>query len=595
MKNMVKMATVFLMLLCIIASLYATEYEDQATDDTTKIETLYMNQLKNCQQEKFEKQYEYPFLALLSKEDKKQYNELQNLKQKKEYIEYYWKDHNPNPLLKSNDYLYDFIRRYHYVKNNFSYAKPPYFDHRGKYYLKYGEPSYRYQEKSQIKNADLFRSPLIRSFLREIIGSTTYRRIIIPMQYTVNANETWVYQFLPGGAENELVLHFVAEGKFFREVPSLDNAILSPNTAAIKYFYWADMIKKRASATQSQLVFNTLDQILRFEQDIIDAAWSGASHTTAFDVTSPEHQIRQMKNTLNVKLKRNKSRTPTTRYASSEAIQELSFKYGIAQYKGSQGSTMLIMNYFIPYAFNFSENLESTVSDSISIEYACLFEDHRLERVKQKNYSIRYPLQKISQLKLPYLIESSSISVPAQKGRITLQLKDNATERIGFVKHDISLRDFNTDDLCISDIQFCREIQDSLYRDIYPLIRKRGISVTPYPYESIKRSEQVFCYFEIYNIKSSGIENEYEVAIEVTTVKDKKGLFKRIGNIFSHSQENSISLQQTRIAEQDDSQELIGLDLSNLKPGTYILAIKASDKDKENRSAIITRELEITE
>ncbi len=595
MKKMVNRIIIFLIALWGTASLYAAQYEFQTNDDTTKIVTLYMEQLKTCQQNKFEKMYEYPFLVLLTEGGKKEYMQLDSLEQKKEYIEYYWKEHNPNPLLKTNDYLHDFIKRSHHIKINFSYSKPPYFDDRGRYYLKYGEPSFRYQEKSQIKNAELFRSPQIRGFLKEVIGKTNARRLVIPMQYSVQANETWVYQFLPGGEDKELVLHFVAEGKFFREIQSLEYAIISPTTNALRYFYWADMIKKRASATQSRLVFGTLEQILRFEQDIRDAAWSWDPTTTNVDVSSPEHQIRQIRNTLSTNVKRNKARTPTTHYASTEAFQELFFKYHIAQFKGLQDRTTLRINFFTPYAHNFSEIPESSSSDTLSIEYASLFEDQRLERVKQHKYSKRYALEKLFQLNLPYIIESSSISVPAQTGRITLQLKDQKTQKTGFTKQDVSIRDFSTGELCISDIQFCREIRDSLYRDFYPLIHKRGISVTPYPYETIQRAEQVFCYFEIYNIKTGGIENEYEIFIEVTTVKEKKGLFRKIGSIFSSSEENTISLQQTRVAEQNDSQELIGIDFSNLKSGDYTLAIRVSDPEIPDISAETKRNLKIVE
>ncbi|MFO7889137.1 MAG: GWxTD domain-containing protein, partial [bacterium] len=361
MKNRAKRMIIFLVGLWGITSLYAIQY----SGDTTKNKTLYMSQLKTCKQEKFEKTYEYPFLVILTEENKKEYMKLEDLEQKKEYIEYYWKEHNPNPLLEENDCLHDFIKRYYHIKKHFSSPEQPYFDDRGKYYLKYGEPSYRYQEKSQIQNAELFRSPQIRSFLREIIGKTNARRMIIPMRYSIHANETWVYQFISGGEDKELVLHFVAEGRFFREVQTLDNAIINPSVSELKYFYWADMIKKRAAATQSRLIFEAFEKILAFDQDIRTAAYTWTPKTGYLDVTNPDHQLRQMKNTLSINFKRKKALTPATLSGPKKAIQELSFLYDIVQFKGPQDRTTLTINYFTPLSPNFSEGLKLSDPDAV--------------------------------------------------------------------------------------------------------------------------------------------------------------------------------------------------------------------------------------
>ena len=582
-------------LIAVIACFYSiiSLYAYQSGDDTTKKKSIYMSELITCKQEKFEKTYEYPFLVLLTDENKKEYTELNSIEQKKAYIEYFWKEHNPNPILNFNDYLHDFIRRYYYTKEHFSCPKPPYFDDRGKYYLKYGKPSYRYQEKSQIKNNKFFRTHGIRGFLANKLFYSGAGEWYVPLEYSVQSNETWVYNFKKGIGEKELIVHFVGEGSFFREVESIDEAIIFPRKDKLKFFYWGDMIKDRAAAIRSTTIFSLSDEIYGFEEDIRAVSTIGGLQSDIYDVNDPHHKLRQIRNKFKADMKSKKNYTPVSLSSPRKALPELTFKYDILQFKDQQGRTTLSINYFTPYSLNFLEDLEWPAPDTLSLEYTCLLEDQNLERLKYHNYSKRYSLQKISQLRFPYLIESSSISVPAQQGRITIQLKDQKTRKIGFVTRDISLRDFSTGELCISDIQFCREIKGSLYKDFYPLIQKRGISVTPYPYKNIKSTDQIFCYFEIYNIKTSGIENEYEVSIEVKTVKEKKGIFKKIGSIFSSSPENVISLQQTRVTEQNDSQELIGLDFSNLKPGDYILAIRVKEKNDQNPSAEVTRDLVI--
>lgn len=586
MKTRTKLIIIFLVSVWSINYICAA----QSNDDTTKIKSLYMAQLQTCSQKEFEKSYEYPFLSLLNKENKKEYLALKDLEQKKTYIEFYWKQRDPNPLLAGNEFLHDFIRRYYYIKEHFSYPKAPYFDDRGKFYLRYGEPSYRFQEQSQVKNANLFRSPQIRHFLGAVLNNSRSRRLIIPKEYTVQGNETWVYKFIPQGEDKELIINFVADGDFFREVQTLEEAIIYPRQSKLKYFYWADLIKERATAIQSRMIFDIQQQIIRFDQDIMQASLTMIDKGTTFDITKPHLQLRQMNNTLSVNVKRIKARTPTTLSAPGKAIQRLTFLYDIIQFKGSEDATKLSINYFTPFSHRFSDSLMSFGADTVSMEYAYLFENKKLERVKKNIFTRSYSLQNITQQKLPYIIENSYISLPAQKGRMTLQVKNETTQRIGFAKHDMTLRDFSNDDLCVSDIQFCRNIDDSLKHDYYPIIQKRGIKVIPYPYKKIHNTEQLFCYFEIYNIKKSGIESQYEIAIEVTTAKQKKGLFKKI---FGGSPEKSISIDHTRDVIDDDSQELLGIDFSNLEKGNYTLSIRVTDKDNKDITALVTRELEI--
>ncbi len=590
-KNRLKRKIVFLVVVLSVTPLYA----GKSYVDSLGKKSPYIWLLKKCNQEVFKKTFEYPFLELLSKDLKKEYNNLDSLKQKKEYIEFYWKEHKPNPFLAENEYLQNFINRYNYIKKHFSYPKPPYYDDRGKYYLKYGQPSYQFKENSQIKSAQLFRNERVRGFLGLVLFKMTALRIFIPIEYSVQGNETWVYHIISEDEEREIVLHFVAEGNFFREVESLDNAIIYPRKSELRYFYWADMMKERATATQSQSIFNTFEEICSFEEDLRVVANSGSVYSSFYDVTDPHHKLGQINTKLKVDLKRKKTLAPKILFTPKKAIQELLFNYDIVQFKGPQDTTILSINYFTSIAENFINGTKTNKLDTVSLQYGYLFENQMLKQVIKSTYEKSYSLQILYGLDLPYLIDNMKMSLLPRKGRISLQVKDEETQRRGFVKRTVLLRDFSTKELLISDIQFCQEVEDSLYKEFYPIIQKRGISVIPYPYESIKRSDQLFCYFEIYNIKTSGIQSQYEISIEVTTAKQKKGLFKKAVGIFSSSSENSISIHHTRVVEQDVTQELIGIDFSNLERGHYKLAIKVTDQEDQSISAEVTRDLQIME
>ncbi|MEJ2627978.1 MAG: hypothetical protein P8078_05440, partial [bacterium] len=293
------------------------------------------------------------------------------------------------------------------------------------------------------------------------------------------------------------------------------------------FLYWADLLKERITAVQSQSMFRAYEDILAFEEEIRSAGSKGIYYqlySSGYNVMNPHTKFWQLNNDLKVTLTNKKYDAPPQVFTPKKAIQELSFYYDIVQFRDPDNETALVINYFTPMAENFTEDNQLSESDSISLFYSGLFEDEMLEKVMESNISNAYSIQKLSGLHLPYLIGNVKISLLPRPGRVTLQVKDAATDRKGFVKRIIQLRDFDTEELCLSDIQFCQLIEDSLYREFCPVRHTRGISVIPYPYERIKRKDPLFCYFEIYNIKTGGIQALYDISLEVKTAPQKIGL-----------------------------------------------------------------------
>ncbi|MFO7891832.1 MAG: GWxTD domain-containing protein [bacterium] len=581
-----------LLILIVINTIYCS-VPAKAGTTIQKKDSAYLWLLKECNQEVFTKTFEHPFLALLNKALEEEYLDLDNLEQKKTYIEYFWKKHNPNPLSDENEYLQNFLKRCDYVKEHFSCEEPPYFDDRGTYYLKYGEPTVRITQHPQSKYADIFKDETVRNFLGSIIYNWKIGKPFIPVRYSVRGNETWVYQFVKDDKQSELVLHFVDEGSCYREVKSLDKAIISPRKIRLRYFYWADLLKERAAEAQSRAIFDICEEIWSFENDIDIAAYNGDVISGMHDVHNPHKKLLHIDNKLQLELEKKKSNVPEIVFTPEKAVQELLFYYDIVQFKGSQDATNLFINYFIPVSDNFISDTAQHQIDTVLLQYGCLFENEKLQQVVRAGYEKSYSLQKFSRINLPYLIGNMNVSLLPKEGRITLQVEDEETRRKGFIKQDMHLRDFSTQQLCLSDIQFSQEIKDSLYREFAPVRHLRGISVIPYPYNKIDREQQLFCYFEIYNIKTGGIRSQYEVSFEVTTDREKQGIVKNAARLFRKSTDNSISMQHIRAVEKNDSQELIGIDFSNLKKGFYVLSIRVTDTDNPGISAEVRRNIQI--
>ncbi len=107
---------------------------------------------------------------------------------KKKIFKKFWKQRDPDPSTSENERLMEHFRRVQFVRENFHFTAPPYYDDRGKIYIKYGPPDDRYN------------SP---------VGTLPAKD-----------NESWTYESIQKG----LVFDFVSEAGYFHLVEDLTEA-----------------------------------------------------------------------------------------------------------------------------------------------------------------------------------------------------------------------------------------------------------------------------------------------------------------------------------------------------------------------------------
>ncbi|NOZ60434.1 MAG: GWxTD domain-containing protein [Calditrichaeota bacterium] len=127
---------------------------------------------------------------LLTKEEKKEFESAPYAEKKRVFIKF-WKSRDPDPSTPENERLIEHFRRVKFARENFHFTAPPYYDDRGRIYIKYGKPDVRYN------------SP---------IGN-------LP----VKDNESWSYESIQDG----LVFDFVADGGYYRLAQDLTEAAMS--------------------------------------------------------------------------------------------------------------------------------------------------------------------------------------------------------------------------------------------------------------------------------------------------------------------------------------------------------------------------------
>jgi hypothetical protein len=132
----------------------------------------------------------------------------------------------------------------------------------------------------------------------------------------------------------------------------------------------------------------------------------------------------------------------------------------------------------------------------------------------------------------------------------------------------------------ISDIQFLTEVTNANQRQILPVFTKLNTAVAPYPFEKIQKNIPLLCYFEIYNLKSAGVIDNYEVVYKVIS---EKGGDKSI----------AVSVSYTRPVTDDTAPELIGIDLRQVPKGAHWLEITVTAMNDRNITSNIQKEIQI--
>lgn len=577
--------------------------------NTGLIQAEYFKSMAEVEDEIFQQKFEYPFLVLLEDAQRKQYESLPDLDRKKEYIRWYWKKNNPNPLLPENAWLNLFLARCTYVQIYFPSSQPPYFDDRGKYFLKYGKPELRYQQEGGTKHVQLFSNNEAYKFICKITGPSANFRTEdgweIPRYYNVFGNETWVYPSADNDPNHVLLLHFIQYGSTFWEAETLEDFIADPREFRFRMWYWSDLLKERAMALGTHALTHAVRKIFAFEDAIyyeaaihyktghnLDIDLEYHTESTASLLAQPMTTLFQQKSSTDSDVRFAKSNAPVSTTASQIVPSQLTFFHRSAQFRDSGNRTRIEFSIISPLVDNLMKDNNDFAAGDLNMEYACLLQDGQANPIIKGSTAQRFPIFIGAQKDLENTVGRIVVTAQPQDTGAVLQVKDVNAKKQGYVKESFSIRDFSGSRLMISDIQLLTEIPESIYEEALPVFEKENLKVAPYPYPEISISYPVYCYFEIYNLYGNVPSGEYVIELMVRT-KRNQGIFKKLTPWPSNESKESISLAHTRIVDEDTARELISVDFSSLDPDDYCLEISVKDAHNEYINASAQKDISI--
>ncbi len=516
----------------------------QARLDSLKTEKEYLAALRAADEKIFQDEFEKEFLLLLDAQPAQAYDSLTTLDSRKAYIENYWKAANPNPLLPENDWLLDILKRRAYARENFPAPQSPYFDDRGKFYFKYGKPRFRFEDAGDLN---------------------------------IYPNETWSYE----NVTRDFLVHFVKTSMVYHEIEDLTMILITGRRIAPekRAAQWGALAIKRAAV--SPVLGRAAGKIRELATAKLHANQFPNSLTALTIEYAIPHTI-QMEIVEQARREVYQAHEVAPRAAHDEiqAVNKIKFTHDLAQFRGPQGATRLEISLLSPFNKNLLKNFSRDSGDTLGLGYAGLLRDQLFETIAEDRMQHEFPVKFAAEAKLANAAGKLTMTALPQKSELTLQIKDLRHDKVGFARHEIEIRNFNGTALMISDIQLLTEVTAQNQKQLLPVSTKQNMQVSPYPFEEIRKSNSLLCYFEIYNLKASGITDNYEVVYKVVSGKG--------GN-----KDAAVSVSATRAVSDDTAQELIGIDLRKVPKGRHRLEIIVTAMNDRRIAAHIEKEIHI--
>ena len=600
-----------LCIVCVSSTLSSQSFQFWSEHPT---EAEYIQALRLVDGWIFQREFEYPFLLLLEENARQRYEGLTDLDARKKFIETYWKVNDPDPLLEQNEWLVEFVRRCAYVREHFYIPREPFFDDRGRYYLKFGEPKERATQLAGTYTVTLLGNIEFQTFIAQLAAVTRTGDDVLghtSRYYQVYGNETWVYPAPGNRPGDEAVIHFIQEGEGYRASLDLSDALAGLRNSKNRVWYWSDMVKKRAMQVMTPQLVHASEDIINFEEDLwaafemvksMEGTPNGGLGTGTINL--PGNIIAQVANPVQ-KLSQKEihheslvhsalTDMPVSSYTPEKAANVIQMDYAMSQFRGANGKTRVEFSLLAPLRDNLVETEGAAFPDVMPLSFSCLLEDSLFNPVQRDRTLCAFPVQQA--LKSGVANASGCVGVYAlpQTGMLTVQVADTSTGRVGYLRQSVDIRDFRGEALQLSDIQLLAELEHPETQKYTPVLIREEMAMTPYPFVGIRNDIPVYCYFEVYNL-DTGLESEaYDVTLAVTR-QQEQALLQRLTSWITSRDKQSVSLSHTRMVTDAMSRELLGVDFSNLAEGSYQLEITVQDALHPTVATRISRDIVIVD
>ncbi|MFQ6092692.1 MAG: hypothetical protein ACE5OR_08435 [bacterium] len=153
---------------------------------------------------------------------------------------------------------------------------------------------------------------------------------------------------------------------------------------------------------------------------------------------------------------------------------------------------------------------------------------------------------------------------------------DNESKKIGINKDEITVEDYTSLNLMISDLQLAEYISPTTEEGKFV---KKGLPVIPHPVRRYDTSQPVYIYFEIYNLTRDDYgRTHFRTDYTVSSLKGKKNVVSKVvaelGQMVGiDRKKGKITVSYEDRGTSDTEIGYTGIDMKDPLPGDYQLTV----------------------
>ena len=175
--------------------------------------------------------------------------------------------------------------------------------------------------------------------------------------------------------------------------------------------------------------------------------------------------------------------------------------------------------------------------------------------------------------------ELLKLQVPPGKYDLQVQIKDLLSGHNGIYRQTVEVKEYPEDRLRISDIQLAATIGETKLQERF---KKGDVWVVPMPTRNYRGAQQVYAYYEIYNLKKDRFgQTRFKVKYVVRYVS--KPIRGALGSVASglrslfRSKRPSVSISYEHEGTEPNEQGYLEFDLDKVKHGVNVLEVEIKD------------------
>lgn len=483
----------------------------------------------------------------------------------------FWNERDANPATTVNERLIEHYRRVMYARIHYSEKQYP-FDRRGEIHVRYGPPDdrRRFMVRANEDPYELF-------LTSDNPAVDAIREQNLQFGYRLQVNRGEVSKILDSDKKKRM--GFGAE-------TMMDEVNLSEKTGPQRYYEIA--VKQRRLMGSSYMAESWVYVPHKLELFFVDQMGGGrydypletlTVDESSDNTTQPAEVGRQdMQNPRRLAASLI-ARSPEV-YTHDFGGDPLEYAFDAVSFRGDDGTTEVDLAYSIP-AWQFGDMADGQ-GDRTWLDHQVTLRDSVFNAALSRKFRfgpIARPERQQGNQELQGTAYTLAAKVPAPPGEFTIavEMRDEATKRIGVYKKPVSFSDYRGSGLLISDLKLSTEITSASGPG--PFVRG-GLNVVPNPGRLYSRGQLVYVYYEVYNLDMGEAGDEdgrtsYETLYEITPMGMPALRNRRARRPDDMQTVMSFFEGEGRSAEEG---EYTAMDTADLEAGEYVLTMTLTDR-----------------